>query len=212
MGETETVRGRRRSGALTRGEIIEAAVEISTAEGPAGVSFRVLGGRLGVAATALYRHFRDNRGRHAEVPRRRHPPQRRRRPLREHGPRRATTAPLPALAVTTDERSCSPLRSNSTSTRRRPAGLICIPGLRDSSPPRTRGGAGFRHDLSDVPGLLARARRAGPGDPWAGSGSASVRPVTGSSGRRRAGRALSPTRCCWSMPATGGRERVNAPG
>ncbi|MFJ9705737.1 TetR/AcrR family transcriptional regulator [Streptomyces sp. NPDC101234] len=59
MGETETGRGRRRGGALTREEIIEAAVEISTAEGPAGVSFRALGGRLGVAATALYRHFRD---------------------------------------------------------------------------------------------------------------------------------------------------------
>ncbi|NEB01038.1 TetR/AcrR family transcriptional regulator [Streptomyces sp. SID13726] len=59
MGEAGTVRGRRRGGALTREEIIEAAVEISTAEGPAGVTFRALGSRLGVAATALYRHFRD---------------------------------------------------------------------------------------------------------------------------------------------------------
>ncbi|MGI5460142.1 TetR/AcrR family transcriptional regulator [Streptomyces sp. CA-249302] len=59
MGDAGTVRERRRGGALTREEIVEAAVEISTAEGPSGVTFRALGSRLGVAATALYRHFRD---------------------------------------------------------------------------------------------------------------------------------------------------------
>ncbi|MFF4256595.1 TetR/AcrR family transcriptional regulator [Streptomyces sp. NPDC001663] len=59
MGAPEATGGRRRGSTLTREQIIEAAVEISTAEGPAGVSFRALGARLGVVATALYRHFRD---------------------------------------------------------------------------------------------------------------------------------------------------------
>ncbi|MFJ9631770.1 TetR/AcrR family transcriptional regulator [Streptomyces sp. NPDC101175] len=59
MGSAGTTGGRRRGSTLTREQIIEAAVEISTAEGPAGVSFRSLGARLGVVATALYRHFRD---------------------------------------------------------------------------------------------------------------------------------------------------------
>ncbi|MER7690812.1 TetR family transcriptional regulator [Streptomyces sp. NPDC097610] len=59
MGAAGTTGGRRRGSTLTREQIIEAAVEISTAEGPAGVSFRALGARLGVVATALYRHFRD---------------------------------------------------------------------------------------------------------------------------------------------------------
>ncbi|MGW2288708.1 TetR/AcrR family transcriptional regulator [Streptomyces phaeochromogenes] len=59
MGSAGTTGGRRRGSTLTREQIIEAAVEISTSEGPAGVSFRSLGARLGVVATALYRHFRD---------------------------------------------------------------------------------------------------------------------------------------------------------
>ncbi|MET9971050.1 helix-turn-helix domain-containing protein [Streptomyces sp. NPDC006356] len=59
MGAAGAVRGRGRGSTLTREEIIEAAVEIGTAEGPAGVTFRALGSRLGVVATALYRHFRD---------------------------------------------------------------------------------------------------------------------------------------------------------
>ncbi|MFG2953710.1 TetR/AcrR family transcriptional regulator [Streptomyces sp. NPDC048291] len=59
MGAAGTSGGRRRGSTLTREQIIEAAVEISTAEGPAKVSFRSLGARLGVVATALYRHFRD---------------------------------------------------------------------------------------------------------------------------------------------------------
>lgn len=59
MGASETTRKRGRGGTLTREEIIAAAVEISTAEGPAAVSFRSLGARLNVVGTALYRHFRD---------------------------------------------------------------------------------------------------------------------------------------------------------
>ncbi|MFD4790210.1 TetR/AcrR family transcriptional regulator [Streptomyces sp. NPDC058459] len=52
-------RRRRRSGALTREQIIEAAVEISVAEGPGAVTFRALGSRVGVVASALYRYFAD---------------------------------------------------------------------------------------------------------------------------------------------------------
>jgi AcrR family transcriptional regulator len=59
VAAAETARTRRRGNTLTRAEIIQAAVEISTAEGPAAVSFRALGARLDVVATALYRHFRD---------------------------------------------------------------------------------------------------------------------------------------------------------
>ncbi|MFJ8487479.1 TetR/AcrR family transcriptional regulator [Streptomyces sp. NPDC094038] len=59
MGAAGTGGGRRRGSTLTRERIIAAAVEISTAEGPAKVSFRSLGARLGVVATALYRLFRD---------------------------------------------------------------------------------------------------------------------------------------------------------
>ncbi|MFJ3659079.1 TetR/AcrR family transcriptional regulator [Streptomyces sp. NPDC090119] len=52
-------RRRRRKGALTREQIIQAAVEISTEEGPGAVTFRALGSRVGVVASALYRHFAD---------------------------------------------------------------------------------------------------------------------------------------------------------
>ncbi|MER6471569.1 TetR/AcrR family transcriptional regulator [Streptomyces collinus] len=59
MGAAAGPRRRRRDGVLTRKRIIDAAAEISTAEGPDGVTFRALGSRLGVVASAIYRHFHD---------------------------------------------------------------------------------------------------------------------------------------------------------
>jgi len=49
----------RRREALSRADIIDVAAKLSASEGPSGVTFRALGAKLGVAATAIYRHFRD---------------------------------------------------------------------------------------------------------------------------------------------------------
>jgi AcrR family transcriptional regulator len=49
----------RRREVLSRADIIDVAAELSASEGPSGVTFRALGAKLGVAATAIYRHFRD---------------------------------------------------------------------------------------------------------------------------------------------------------
>ncbi|MEV6341888.1 TetR/AcrR family transcriptional regulator C-terminal domain-containing protein [Actinoplanes sp. NPDC051851] len=50
---------KRERGSLTRSEIVKVALELAEAEGGEALTFRRLGPALGVAPTAVLRHFRD---------------------------------------------------------------------------------------------------------------------------------------------------------